>query len=128
MIRNGECGEWRLSDEEFLRTFRPPSDRPCGLAQRNPLPREERVVFVATDHAYYVDEVRVPISVVGFMRRLSAEFDPHAVAQAMMGGPGWPERQHDVMNAGGTIKTAEEIVDAWVRNGERKGYDAPLSH
>ena len=128
MIRNGECGDWRLPDDEFLRNFRLPVDRPCRLAQRNPLPREDRVVFVAADHAYYVDGVRAPISVTGFLHRLSSDFDPHAAAQAMMEGPGWQERQHDFMNADGTVKTAEEIVDAWARNGEVQRARGTLLH
>ena len=131
MIRNGECGDWRLPDDEFLRNFRLPADRPRGLAQRNPMPREDRVVFVAADHAYYVDEVRVPISVTGFLHRLSAEFDPHAAAAAMMEGSGWPEKQQEFTNKGGAIMTADEIVAAWARNGEvqraRGGDAAALS-
>ena len=84
MIQNGECGDWRLSDEEFLGSFRLPPER-CGpLAQRNPLPREDRIVFDAAEHAYCVDGVRVPSSVTGLLRMLSAEFDPHSAVAAMM--------------------------------------------
>ena len=114
MIRIGECGDWRLPDDDFLRNFRMPADRPCALAQRNPMPREDRVVFVAADHAYYVDGVRAPISVTGFLHRLSSDFDPHAAAQAMMDGPGWPERQHEFLNADGTIKTADTMYIFWL--------------
>ena len=128
LIRNGECGDWRLPDDEFIRTFRLPAERPGTLARRNPLPREDRVVFAPAEHAYYVDGIRVPISVTGFLHRLSSEFDPNAAAQAMMEGPGWPERQHNFMNADGTIKTADEIVDAWARNGEAQRARGTLLH
>ena len=128
MIRNGECGDWRLPDDEFLRTFRLPAERPGTLARRNPLPREDRVVFAPAEHAYCVDGIRVPISVTGFLHRLSSEFDPNAAAQAMMEGPGWPERQHNFMKADGAIKTADEIVDAWARNGEVQRARGMLLH
>ena len=128
MIRNGECGDWRLPDDEFLRTFRLPAERPGTLARRNPLPREDRVAFAPAEHAYCVDGIRVPISVTGFLHRLSSELDPNAAAQAMMEGPGWPERQHNFMNADGTIKTADEIVDAWARNGEAQRARGSLLH
>ena len=92
------------------------------------MPREDRVVFAPAEHAYYVDGIRVPISVTGFLHRLSSEFDPNAAAQAMMEGPGWPERQHKFMSADGTIKTADEIVDAWARNGEAQRARGTLLH
>ena len=58
MIRNGECGDWRLSDEEFLSSFRLSPERRGPLAQRNPLPREDRIVFDAAGHAYCVGGIR----------------------------------------------------------------------
>ena len=128
MIRNGECGDWRLPDDEFIRTFRLPAERPGTLARRNPLPREDRVVFAPAEHAYCVGGIRVPISVTGFLHRLSSEFVPNAAAQAMMEGPGWPERQHNFMNADGTVMTADDIVAAWARNGEVQRARGTLLH
>ena len=95
LIRNGECGDWRLPDDEFIRTFRLPAERPGAFARRNPLLRKDRVAFAPAGHAYYVDGVRAPISAAGFRHRCSSDFDPHAAAQAMMEGPGWPETQHE---------------------------------
>ena len=78
LLRNGECGDWRLTDDEFICTFRLPAMRTGTLARRNPFPREDRIVFDAAEHAYCIDGVRAPISVTGFLHRLSAEFDAHA--------------------------------------------------
>ena len=128
MIRNGECGDWRLSDEDFLSSFRLPPERRGTLAQRNPLPREDRIVFEAVEHAYFVDGIRVPISVTGFLHKLASEFDPHAAAVAMMEGWGWPENQHKYMNADGTIKSADEIVAAWAWHGEVQRARGTLLH
>ena len=128
MIRHGECGDWRLSDEAFLSTFHPPPERCGALAQRNPMPREDRVVFDVAGHAYFVDGIRVPISVTAFLHKLASEFDPHAAAVAMMEGWGWPENQHKYMNADGTIKSADEIVAAWAWHGEVQRSRGTLLH
>ena len=101
VIRNGECGDWRLSDEDFLQTFQVPPER-CGtLAQRNPLPHEDSVVFDAPTHAYFVEGVRVPISVTSFLHRLSPEFKPNNAVAAMMGAWGWSEQRHTFVNEDG---------------------------
>ena len=128
LIRHGECGDWRLPDDEFIRTFRLPAERPGILARRNPFPRDDRIVFDAADHSYCVDGIRAPISVTGFLHRFSPDFDPHAAAAAMMGGAGWQEKQHEFMNADGAIKTADEIIDAWARNGEVQRARGTLLH
>ena len=128
MIRNGECGDWRLTDEDFLNSFCLPPERRGTLAQRNPLPREDRVVFVAADHAYFVDGIRVPLSVTGFLHQLSLEFDPHAAAAAMMEGPRWAEKQHEFTDECGAIMTVDEIVGTWARNGEVQRARGMLLH
>ena len=112
-------------------SFAPSAGRPIGRVgwRRETQCRAKTVCFFApAEHAYCVDGIRVPISVTGFLHSLSSEFDPNAAAQAMMEGPGWPEKQHNFMNADGTIKTADEIVDAWARNGEVQGARCALLH
>ena len=46
-VCNGDVGDWRLSDVEFVETFRLPSqaqgDRHDALVERNPLSRDERI-------------------------------------------------------------------------------------
>ena len=59
---------------------------------------------------------------------LSAEFDPHSAVAAMMRGQGWPEKQHEFMNADGTIQTVDDIVAAWARQGEVQRSRGTLLH
>ena len=44
-VTHSDCGDWRLSDSEFLATFRLPGARRDVLRQRHPLPRESRIHF-----------------------------------------------------------------------------------
>ena len=46
-IRNGEVGDWRLQDEDFLKHFTLPgaANKHDKLAELNPLPRDGRILF-----------------------------------------------------------------------------------
>jgi len=57
---------WQLPDDQFVRQF-PTLPRLLPLKTQHPFPREDRVVFVADGHAYFVDGVRVPRSVTGLV-------------------------------------------------------------
>ena len=46
----------------------------------------------------------------------------------MTDGPGWPERHHEFLNAEGTIKAADELVDAWDRSGNVQRAQGALPH
>ena len=46
-IKNGEVGDWRLDDEDFLKHFTLPgaANKHDKLAELNPLPRDGRILF-----------------------------------------------------------------------------------
>ena len=46
-VKNGEVGDWRLEDEDFLKHFTLPgaANKHDKLAQLNPLPRDGRILF-----------------------------------------------------------------------------------
>lgn len=46
-IQNGEVGDWRLEDEDFLKHFTLPgaANKHDRLAELNPLPRDGRILF-----------------------------------------------------------------------------------
>ena len=78
MINNGVVGDWRLSDEEFLRDFQLPSaqDKTETLRATNPLSNDSRIVFDEEAHTYTVDGSLVPLSVTGLIHQFCHEFDP----------------------------------------------------
>lgn len=77
-ISNGVVGDWRLPDDKFLSSFQALAEaQPCNtLAEKHKMPREERLEFRAESHTYYVDGIRVPRSVTGFLQNFRVEFDP----------------------------------------------------
>ena len=84
-IRNGVVGDWRLSDEEFLASFRLPSDadKHETLQATHPLIREGRIKFDEITHTYTVDGIKVPISVTGLIHQFSFDFDPFSAIETM---------------------------------------------
>ena len=76
MICNGEVGDWRLSDAEFLEHFSLSSKRALSLlAQQYPVFRDDRIKFNEERHLYTFDGVRVPISVTGLLHAYAQRFD-----------------------------------------------------
>ena len=128
MIRNGECGDWQLPDALFLRGFQLPAERCGNLAQKNPFSRDRRVIFVAAQHAYFIDGVRAPISVTGFVHRFKLAFEPHTELKAMMDRNDWSARKYEYMKEDGTIKTTDEIIAAWTLHAEVQRARGTLLH
>ena len=85
-VCNGECGDWRCSDEDFLQSFALPARAPSKLATLHPFPREERLRFDAASHTYFLDGRQVPISVTGLLHKYSCGFSPKAALAAMRSG------------------------------------------
>ena len=54
IVRHGQVGDWRCSDEEFLRTFRLPTarDKVEVLKERHPLARDSRILFDEASHTH----------------------------------------------------------------------------
>ena len=84
--------DWRLPDNEFLAAFKlpGPSERCDALRIRNPMPREDRIVFHEETHTYRVDGILAPRSVTGLIHEYqSGSFDPAVAVEAMKRGKHW---------------------------------------
>ena len=91
-VRNGDVGDWRLPDGEFLASFRLPTqaERSDTLALLHPLPREDRIVFEEVSHTYTIDRsTKVPRSVTGLLHSFGEEFGARGAAEAMQRSPNW---------------------------------------
>ena len=47
---NGEVGDWRLADSDFLSAFALPERRPDRLAKLNPYAQDEHIHFDGPSH------------------------------------------------------------------------------
>ena len=67
-VKNGDVGDWRLTDADFLAAFHLPglSDKHDRLQEQHPLPRDPRIVFHEAKHEYICDGVKAPRSVTGY--------------------------------------------------------------
>ena len=132
VVRNGDVGDWRLSDADFAETFRLPSqaqgDRHDALAERNPLTRDTRISFDEERHIYTVDGVTVQRSVTGFVHAYAPEFDPHDAIQMMKAGRNWETKRLEFLKENGEEKTPDEIAHDWSRNGEVQRKRGTLLH
>ena len=77
-VKNGDVGDWRLTDADFLASFHLPglSDKHDRLQQQHPLPRDHRIVFHEAKHEYFCDGVKAPRSVTGHHMQIMS-FPPH---------------------------------------------------
>ena len=90
---NGEVGDWRLSDLDFLASFRLPQRRPDRLATLNPFAQDSRIHFDEPSHTYTFDGQRVGRSVTGLLHQFANDFDPRAALAAMKRSPAWDEKR-----------------------------------
>ena len=130
-VRNGDVGDWRLADREFMASFRlpAPSDKVEALAARNPMPRESRISFDEKSHTYTVDSsVRVPRSVTGWLHSFTSGFDAPRVAGRMRDGRYWEDKKERYRRADGELMSNEEIVQQWSDNGEVQRARGQLLH
>ena len=128
-IGHGVVGDWRLEDAAFLQAFRLPSaaDKHETLKQRNPIAKEERIQFDEASHTYTFDAHAVPKSVTGVIHQYTNGFEPYAAVQAMKQRD-WDTKQLNYLREDGCVKTDEEIVSTWERNGEVARSRGTLMH
>ena len=127
IVRNGECGDWRLSDEDFIKSYALPERTPTKLANLHPFPREERLHFDAASHKYCMDGRQVPISVTGLLHKYSSGFNPKAALAAMRSGFAWAEKEAELTSKG--LETTDEaFLSRWQKNGEVQSARGTLMH
>ena len=63
MIPITDVADWRLSDDDFLESFKLPQKGKGVLAERYPFPKEDRITFDEQKHEYTIDGVIAPRSV-----------------------------------------------------------------
>ena len=128
-MRLGEVGDWRASDEDFLRTFRLPIARCDALKRRHPFPREARIHFDEPSHTYTIDgSIVVPRSVTGLVHQYTNEFNPSLVIAQMRARDSWEWKQQEHLREDGEVMTNEEIIAKWARNGEVQRSRGTLLH
>ena len=127
IVRNGECGDWRQSDADFLKSFTLPRRTPSKLASLHPFPREERLHFDAASHKYFIDGRQVPISVTGLLHKYSSGFNPKAALAAMKGGFQWAEKEAE-LTAKGLGTRDEDFLNRWQTNGQVQSARGTLMH
>ena len=123
MIRHDQVGDWRLRDDEFLRSFRLPKagDKVESLEEDHPLARDERVQFEEASHTYTVDGVPVSLSVTGLIHSYIREFDPVEAISGMK-----PETRQRYIDQG--FATEADIINSWTRNGTVQSSRGTLMH
>ena len=128
---NGLVGDWRLPDAEFIAGFRLPgqAEKLNTLEERNPLPRDSRIVFEEEHHRYYIDgEVRAPRSVTQLVHEVAQEFDAPTAIAAMRRGRNWSRRRGEFLRPDGTEMSDEEIAARWAENGRVQSSRGTLMH
>ena len=112
-----DVADWRLCDEEFLRSFRLPRKGAGVLALRFLFPRESRITFDEAGHLYTIDSLQAPRSVTGLLHEYASEFSPERALHAMKNGKDWDQKKAGLEEQSlGTDD--EDILQRWQNNGE----------
>ena len=129
VVRNGEVGDWRLPDDEFLASFRLPSRDDGGpLAVLNPLARDKRISFDELSHTYTIDgRVLVPRSVTGLLHEFTSEFNPERALRMMKQGREWEYKKYE-LEAQGLSSEDDDILRRWALNGKVASARGTLLH
>ena len=132
-VANGQVGDWRLADHDFLSSFRLPDStvKVELLSSLHPYDRDARIEFREASHKYLVrnaDGRRVEAlgSVTGLVARFHPAFDAQAVVDKMMRGRAWPRRSY--VKSSGEAMSREEILTQWRSNGEVQSARGTLMH
>ena len=124
---NGEVGDWRLSDLDFLASFRLPQRRPDRLATLNPFAQDSRIHFDEPSHTYTFEGQVVGRSVTGLLHHFATDFDPVAALAAMKRGAEWEEKRAQLEEQGlGT--TDDDFLERWSFNGKVQRSRRTLMH
>ena len=124
---NGEVGDWRLSDLDFLATFALPQRRPDKLATQNPFAQDARIHFDEPSHTYTFDGQRVGRSVTGLLHQFSSEFDAAAALEAMKRSPEW-EIKKATLEEQGLGTSDHDFLERWSLNGRVQRSRGTLHH
>ena len=92
------------------------------LARDNAHPRDARIVFVESDHTYFVDGVLMGLSVTGLIHTASPDdFEPDVVIAKMKRGRNWPNPKYADIQPDGTLKpwADADIKARWKASGTR---------
>ena len=129
-VLNGDVGDWRLGDKEFLAAFHLPgaADKHDRLKALNSLPRDRRIVFNEEMHEYRIDGILAPLSVTGLVQTYAYDFNPDAAVVAMKNGTRWPEKRASFLTDSGAEMSEGEIVDQWKRSGQIASARGTLLH
>ena len=69
--------DWRLSDDDFLASFRLVEKGAERLAKQNPHVRDSRIEFNEERHEYLIDGCKIaPRSTTGFLHSFAAPWNP----------------------------------------------------
>ena len=128
LVRNGVVGDWRVSDDEFMVSFRLSSERLDTLKRANPFPREARINFDEASHAYAVDCIDVPLSVTALVHQFSADSNARACVEQMQSRDSWAQGQREFKRDDGTPMTTEEIMQRWAANAQVQRSRGTLLH
>ena len=124
---NGEVGDWRLADSDFLSAFALPQRRPDTLAKLNPFAQDEHIHFDEPSHTYTFKGQVVPRSVTGLLHEFANEFDPMSAVAAMKRGPEW-EMKRVLLEAEGLGTTDSDFLQRWAENGKVQRARGTLMH
>ena len=123
--------DWRLPDEQFLAEFKlpGPSERCFALSAKNPMARENRIVFHEESHRYTVDGIQIPRSVTGLVHAYQAShFDPMVAIEAMKRGKNWAVKMEEFINEEGDCMSDAEICNVWQHRGKVASARGTLLH
>ena len=124
---NGEVGDWRLSDFDFLASFELPQRRPDRLAKLNPFAQDARIHFDEPSHTYKFDGHVVGRSVTGLLHQFATDFDPTAALAAMKRSPEW-ETKKAAFEEQGLGTSDRDFLERWSLNGRVQRSRGTLMH
>ena len=128
IVRNGMVGDWRLSDGEFMESFRLPGEKLETLKRKNPMPGEDRIHFDEASHVYTVEGMEVRCSVTALVHKYSGGFDARACIEQMQAKDSWERMRCAYLRDDGAEMSVEEIMEKWEANGRVQRSRGTLMH
>ena len=131
LVRNGCVGDWRLGDEDFMASFRLPTqaEKRETLMEQHPFPREKRIVFDEAPHTYTVDDTHVvPRSVTGVLHQFVNAFDADVALAEMRARNTWVWKQESYLTEQGEVMSDDQIKEKWAHNGLVQRSHGTLLH
>ena len=119
LVFNGEVGDWRLDDSDFIDKFTLPNadNKFDQLALRNPFPRDARIEFIEKTHDYIIDgKVKAPRSVTKLLHQYQEPFDAPTIISKMKQGRNWHIKREAYLTHEGIEMSSEQIEAKWETN------------